>query len=1342
MSFSQTRLLKEAQFEDHSIDTEWIYVKLKPSVTDFPFSDHKILGRTNSDSPEIIKLRVPRGKDPVTFCNELRLTGDYQYADPIISYQLLANPSDPLLGNQYYLDNIKAFEAWGITTGDDDITIGIIDSGLDLDHEDIIANLWLNENDTIDGIDNDNNGYIDDYFGYDFADEDSDPTIQNGNHGMIVGGLAGARANNDKGIAGVGYNTKIAALKGFRSSNNTSNGLYEAIIYAADNGIDVVNLSWGRMGEPLESEQDIINYAVLEKNIIVVAAAGNEGGQETEENKWYPASYENVLSVAATDASDSKWSGSTFNYSVDLVAPGVDMFSTVASNGYADGGPGTSYASPLVAAGSALVKDQYPELSAIQIMERIRATTDDIYDIGINGSFEGKLGKGRLNILQAVTESNVKSVRARNTNFSSTWGDLIFFGDTVQITSQVINYLGASNNPQITVSSPENDFTITDTPEPIGFLSTMDTASLSFEIVLDQNISPDSKVNIRLDYSEGTYNDFQFLELVTEPDYTDFGNDKVSMTISGNGNLGYNEYEPNQGSGLQYLSDTLMNYVGLMLATDGDHVSDNIISNYIIKSREEDFSVDENHKWRHHPGADHFSYSEFSDPSQPIKVEQSNLTWNGADYLVTRYRIINHTDTAINNLSIGLFADWDLIDASTNYAAFDTIKNYAYARNLNQDLFAGVQVLGNGLTEFSALDMDNLNGNSADINDVLTDSIKYHYLINQQLATAGSEGSGNHVATLSGITISQIDSANFEYVDVIYAIAESKELLDSVIALASSQLNDFLTKPQVLERFFTCDGSYTIDPSNGAYFHFYSDPLASTKIATDSVLVISNLQNDTIFYARNIDGNYPSEVFEIRLSIFTDFADFELSTDTLYLDNPTTNVVSFNDLSQGAISWNWDFGQGTSATIQNPALSFSEPGNYNIQLTVENEEGCNDSITKTLVVANRPAPPTIDDRIVCEGSDVTITDPTAEKVHVYLTEDQTTPTLSGASVQMQNITSDTIFYVSGTYNSFESDKTPLLIDVLEVAGSINVMPDTSSAEFRMLLISENIADGSNIQWTVNGNDLGTDESVNVLAEGTISVNLSITSSDNCTKILSKQVSVSSSLTPIQGDLFSCDGDSVLIQPSNGSYFGFYEDPELTQPIKKGTRLKTNAYEKVYVVGLDDGLPSIPIEVNITNQIPEVEINYIANPVGPKQAVSFMIETSFTLASSKWFVDGVLTEVSAQPTLFLDNQPYLIVVNVTTTEGCNASDTLNLDLTPPLLIADDNQLLIYPNPSTGIVNFTASEISLVEVIQMDGKIVSRLQISNAKIDISSLEKGMYLIKVYYDGKSTIHQLLLR
>src|SRR5258706_4964000 len=198
------------------------------------------------------------------FIHQLYGTGYFEIVEPEYAYEMDFNPNDPSLTSQYYLKTIKAFEAWGITQGNQDITIAIVDSGGDLDHPDLVDNLYVNTNEIPNnGIDDDNDGFVDNYSGWDFVGSDTlninnpgfsgdnDPSIHTGgdiSHGTMVAGCASARTNNGAGIAGVGFKTKLMFTKHSADNQKTTNGSiyfgYSGILYAANQGLKIITYSW------------------------------------------------------------------------------------------------------------------------------------------------------------------------------------------------------------------------------------------------------------------------------------------------------------------------------------------------------------------------------------------------------------------------------------------------------------------------------------------------------------------------------------------------------------------------------------------------------------------------------------------------------------------------------------------------------------------------------------------------------------------------------------------------------------------------------------------------------------------------------------------------------------------------------------------------------------------------------------------------------------------------------------------------------------------------------------------------------------------------------------------
>ena len=306
--------------------------------------------------------------------------------------------ADPDFSKQWGMNDIGAKEAWNQTMGSPDMIVAVIDTGVDYTHEDLLPNLWRNSKEIAgNGKDDDGNGYVDDMIGWDFVTNDNKPfdlavdpaqlLTSGGNpgHGTHCAGNVAAKGGNALGIAGVAPNVKIMSLRFISDKGEgTSADAIKAIKYAVDNGAKVLSNSWGSEGEdPKEDAEnkalrEIITYAQT-KGALFIAAAGN-GHQgvgydnDTDKAPGYPASYdhENIISVAAIDVKNELGSFSNWGIkSVDIGAPGVDVYSTVVGGSYnnyvIDIGPfqvtwdGTSMAAPHVAGAAALYWSAHPE---------------------------------------------------------------------------------------------------------------------------------------------------------------------------------------------------------------------------------------------------------------------------------------------------------------------------------------------------------------------------------------------------------------------------------------------------------------------------------------------------------------------------------------------------------------------------------------------------------------------------------------------------------------------------------------------------------------------------------------------------------------------------------------------------------------------------------------------------------------------------------------------------------------------------------------------------------------------------------------------------------------------
>lgn len=284
-----------------------------------------------------------------------------------ITVQQLA--TDPLFSQQTSLSQVRAPQAWDITTGADTV-IAVIDTGVALNHDDLVGRFWVNSREVPDNhVDDDNNGYIDDVNGYNFYQNNNDISDQNG-HGTAIAGIIAAQANNGKGIAGINWNAKLMVLKALNSLGGGEYGnVASAIRYAANNGARVINMSFGTYVDSLDLEQ-AVDYAI-NKGVTISAAAGNNSKNQL----LYPAAYANVIAVGAVDSSGYRTSFSNYGTNLDVMAPGMNIPSAnyVSHDAYISNS-GTSFAAAHVTGLVSLMLARNANLTPAQVEAIIKST--------------------------------------------------------------------------------------------------------------------------------------------------------------------------------------------------------------------------------------------------------------------------------------------------------------------------------------------------------------------------------------------------------------------------------------------------------------------------------------------------------------------------------------------------------------------------------------------------------------------------------------------------------------------------------------------------------------------------------------------------------------------------------------------------------------------------------------------------------------------------------------------------------------------------------------------------------------------------------------------------------
>ncbi len=717
--------------------------------------------------------------------NKLLETGIFDFAEPDYMYSpLVFNPNDPraAVGQQQYnyLNRIKAFDAWDITTntsnpgsqGSVNTVIGIVDSGSDLDHPDLAGNLYINSGDPVNGLDDDNDGYFDNNAGWDLAgadynnvvgDNNANTTGANNSHGSHVSGCAAASTNNGVGVAGVGFNCKFLPVK-CAADNDTrgSGGVgyiiagYDGITYAADHGAQIINCSWGGAGGG-SFGQLIIDYATINKNCLVVAAAGNDAS----EGAFYPAAYTYVLSVAATNATnDSKASFSNWDYSVDISAPGNGIYNTIYNDSYTSQS-GTSMASPIVAGGAGLVLSKWPTYTGMQCGERLKVTADNHYTGSNLTSYNNKLGTGRMNLYKALTDPDKPSVVPSNAAYNDNNDQAFVAGDTINFIADWTDYLAPTTNATVAVTAVGTtaaNVTIVQGAATLGAINTLQTVNNNtqpFRFKINAGTPLNTVITLQAVVTDGSYTAKYFFTVTVNVDYVNININEVGTTISSKGKIGFNADGAVEGLGFTYAGEQLLYEAALMIGTSTTAVSD-AFRGATGNTADADFVSMENANRLAVPIVSEFDVTgkandNAATPVQNVQTRYNAYAWSTpghTKYVIVEY-IIKNTGAPLANLYAGIAGDWDIPNYANNKTDYDATKNMGYAYSTDAlGKWAGVKLLTNSAgPNFYGIDNVAGGGGGVDLNDAgnyVSTSDKYTVLSTTR-NQAGGTGTGTDI---------------------------------------------------------------------------------------------------------------------------------------------------------------------------------------------------------------------------------------------------------------------------------------------------------------------------------------------------------------------------------------------------------------------------------------------------------------------------------------------------------------------------------------------------------------------------------------------------------------------
>ncbi|MDP4183308.1 MAG: S8 family peptidase, partial [Bacillota bacterium] len=341
--------------------------------------------------------------------DELKKDPNVEYAQPNYKLDLMAEPSDERFNEQWGLQNsgqtisgqagtagvdINVKNAWSITKGSEEVKVAVIDTGIDINHPDLAASIYKNPNEHPNGLDNDGNGYVSDFNGWNFVSDCNNVFSSEADdaHGTHVAGIIAAGINNG-GVVGVAPEVKIVPLKFISGNTGYTSDAIEAIEYCQKMNISIANCSWGG-----PDYNPCLKDAMEKSGILFICAAGNSG-KNIDNSPVYPASYmlPNIITVSANDGKGQLASFSNFGAKADVSAPGLNILSALPDNkyGYLSG---TSMAAPFVTGTAALLKSSNESLSAADIKARI------LNNVSKSSYLSGKVStSGRLNAYAALT---------------------------------------------------------------------------------------------------------------------------------------------------------------------------------------------------------------------------------------------------------------------------------------------------------------------------------------------------------------------------------------------------------------------------------------------------------------------------------------------------------------------------------------------------------------------------------------------------------------------------------------------------------------------------------------------------------------------------------------------------------------------------------------------------------------------------------------------------------------------------------------------------------------------------------------------------------------------------
>ncbi len=1339
--------------------------ELIPGASLKPMHDPSVLlgagsrsAETKSGIERIFRLTHQENTNAESMLLQLMEFDFIEYAEPVYQVDLLNYPNDPfadtLSGSQPYLAQIDAFRAWKLQKGKPEVIIGIVDTGIDLNHLDLKENIAVNMDDPIDGEDSDGDGYIDNYYGWNTASKNNNVSDTHG-HGTRVAGFAGASTNNALGMASVGFESTILPVKVWSDNLNRIVNEWDGVLYAAHQGAKVINISWGVAGTGSNYARNMVDYLINELDVVLIAAAGNTAG----EVNFYPASFPGVVSVAACDAYDQHAAWASYSKYVSLMAPGNSLLTTNVGGGYTHV-TGSSFASPMVAGAAALLRAQYPQYNARQIAEQLRISADNVLESGRNASLPGMVGHGRLNIYKALVVEK-PSIRVQNVQADGVLPNLLFAGDTLSLSIDWINYLSDASNVSVSISSISPYLTTIDNHYQIRQLGSLDTLKATkpqFKFLVSEEMPYATTLSFRIDLAGENYTDFEYFEIRSTREYFVVKSNHAEITTAIDGDLGYYNNMTFLGEGLRYKSRVIADRLGFMVGNSGTTLADNTIFNINSFDKNDDFISIKAPKIVKNDFADidiQLSYKVGNgiESQLPITIEQKVLGWKHdkeLDYLVLEYRMINTGSQNIEGLKTGFLLDYNLGDVNKNKAYKIQDDDVLVVNFEGEEFqFAGLMVLNHESPVLQALDFGNYYGNSTDIpGGNFSKERKYDLMSGQSIKhTAGQQSFGNDVAVMASTAIPTLHSGNSDkFVVAILTGSSEQEIIDAAID-ARAKYKMYAENPLVAATFKLCAGEQFSITDQSYSFELYEDLNLTHRIDSGMVYYSPEIHQTTQMYKIDIINGFRSSPTVIGVEIDEPVVDFTMPGDGLVGILPGSSIkVDFLNMTTQAVTYVWDFDNGYGSTATNPYSRFSAEGEYQIKLTATSASGCKSTSVKTLQVLTQSPEILIPSQYqVCENQLLDIKASNTNKIKVYADANRQQLLFEGAVFTLNTGETKQTFYISNAQFSLESAAKQVQILPVKTKMDLVTTPDTLNYSSQLFAkIEDASTEIGTYEWTKDSQLLGHDPYVIVPVYGENPTELSITKTNHlgCSKSSSLVILPKESPAPAPAQIEACLQENIQIHPENGNVFIFYADAQKSKILHKGTTYSMkveNTENRIYVSSIDSLLESKLVVIDIVGKSNNASI------VGENIAIlgnTLNLEAQANSALQyRWILpNGQTSEGSHLTTSFAAIGEYSItMLALSATTGC--IDSIHHQVSVMAVTSLNGELeqmdyTIYPNPTADIFTFDTGFLDKpiqYEIVDMNSRQLKSGYISSTTtFDLTGYANGMYFLQLYVES----------